>query len=355
MPIIFVGSTGDGAGHSLVTWALARRLMEKGLKVGFVKPFGSHPIRKQDLLTDHDAFLFKAILGLQESCDRICPYPVFEESWRHKTTQEILKELKSLTKELGKGKDVLLIMGSKQIFFDDAPFPLPEISIIPELGADVVLISRFREISKSIYSVLSLASLLKGRIKGIILNRAPSDRLEEINTRLVPSLIQKGVPLMAALPEEPFLSYRNLREIIDVLKGEILSGARNLKNPVGGMTVGSSDLTGPLKIFKRVYNKIILLEASLPGKTSEKISGPRPIGGIILTAGRNPAPQLLQAAVQASVPLIRIEEDTFDALERLDRTPPCLSPGDEAKVRHFTDMLDRDGALENLIKSLKLL
>ena len=355
MPFIFIGSTGDGAGHSLVTWAFGRRLMEKGLKVGFLKPFGSHPIHKQDLLTDHDAFLFKETFGLQESCDRICPYPVFEEAWRHKTTDEILEELKSLTNELGEGKDVLLIMGSKQIFFDDAPFPLPEISIIPKLDTDVILISRFREVSKSIYSILSLASLLKGNIKGIVLNRIPSDRLEEVKTRLVPSLIQKGVPLTAALPEDPFLSYRNLWEIIDVLRGEILRGEKNLENPVGGMTVGSADLTGPLKIFKRVYNKIILLKASLPGKALVDISGPRPVGGILLTGGRNPAPQLLQAASQAAVPLIRIKEDTFSALERLNRTPPYLSPGDEAKVRHFTDLLDRDGSLDNLIKSLKLI
>lgn len=355
MPFIFIGSTGDRAGHSLVTWALARRLMEKGVKVGFVKPFGSHAIQRQGLFYDHDALLFKEALDLQESCERMCPYPIFEESWQNETTGGILTALKSLTKELGEKKDVLLIMGSKQIFFDDAPLPLPEISIIPELRANVLLISRFRTISKSIYSILSITSLLKDSIKGIILNRVPPEKLEEIRSRLIPSLVQKGIPILAALPEDPFLSHRSIREIVEVLDGEILYGEGGMDNPISGMTVGSADLIGALKIFKRAYNKIVLLKAALPGEPPEDASGPRPVGGVLLTGGRNPAPQLLQAARHASIPLVRIKDDTFTALERLERTPPSLSIEDEAKVRHFSDLLDNDGALDNLIGPLNLL
>lgn len=355
MPFIFIGSTGDRAGHSLATWALARRLMGKGLKVGFVKPFGSHAIQRQGLFYDHDALLLKEALGLQESCERICPYAILEEPWRDEATDGILEELKSLTAECGKGKDVLLIMGSKQIFFDDAPLPLPEISIIPELRADVLLISRFRTISKSIYSILTITSLLKDSIKGIILNRVPPEKMEEVRSRLIPSLTRKGIPMLAALPEDPFLSHRSIREIVEVLDGEILCGEGGMDNPINGMTVGSADLIGALKIFKRAYNKIVLLKAALPGQDPEDPSGPRPVGGILLTGGRNPAPQLLQAARNACIPLARIEYDTFTALERLERTSSSLSIEDEAKVRRFSDLLDHEGALDNLIGPLNLL
>ena len=40
MQAIFVGSTGNQPGQTLATWALVVRLKEKGLKVGFLKPYG---------------------------------------------------------------------------------------------------------------------------------------------------------------------------------------------------------------------------------------------------------------------------------------------------------------------------
>ena len=355
MSFLFVGSTGDRAGHSLVTWALARELMAKGLKVGFLKPFGSHPIHSNGLWIDRDAYLFKEVLGLEETYEQICPFIFGDESWGQKAVEEILRDLKGITRKLGEGKDVLLIMGSRQIFFDDAPFPLPDVSIIPELKANVVLVNRLRTVSKSLYSILSLISLLRDSVKGIILNRVPPELVQEIRTRVIPSLSQKGVSVTAAISEDPFLSYRSIREIREVLKGEILCGEEYIENPVGGMTVGSGDLTGELRIFKRAYNKVVLLSASQPGEALTDPSRPRPVAGILLTGDRRPAPQLLQAAENASLPLIRTREDTFASLGLLEQTTPPLSPKDEPKVRHFSNLLNRDGAIDTLIASLDVL
>lgn len=354
MSFLFIGSTGDHAGHSLITWVLARRLLGKGLRVGFLKPFGTHPIQIEDHWTDRDAWLFKDILDLQEPFERICPCVVSEESWTHGPPDKLLKEIVTLAREMKKEKDVLLIMGSRRIFFDDAPFPLSEITLIPELAADVVLITRYQTVSKSMYSILSIASLLKDRVRGIILNRIPHEKLDRIQERIIPSLLQHGIPLTAALTEDTFLACRSIREILQILGGDLLCGEEKLEKPVGGLTVGSGDLKGELKIFKRAYNKIVLLEAS-PGHdatTGDAIS--RPVAGILLTGGRRPAPQLLQAAMNASIPLISVKGDTFASLERLEHTTPHLSPKDIDKVLHFTDLIDHDGALDNLIDSLNL-
>ena len=84
MSFLFTGTTGDHAGHSLITWAIARRLVEKGLSVGFMKPFGTHPVNMEGLWTDRDVFLFKEVLNLQEPFNRICPYLLSEETWGNK-------------------------------------------------------------------------------------------------------------------------------------------------------------------------------------------------------------------------------------------------------------------------------
>jgi BioD-like phosphotransacetylase family protein len=347
---LFIGSTGDRAGHSLLTWAIARRLLEKGLGVGYVKPFGTNPFYVEGSWTDHDAYLFRQVLKLKEPMERICPYLISDETWRQKGNDEIMEDFKSLAQELSECKDVLLIMGSKHIFFDDAACPIPDISLIPELKADLLLVHRYRKISRSIYSILSVSSLLRERIKGIIVNRVPSDEIHTVRKQLVLSLRGKGIPVTTALPEDPILSFRSLHEVSDILSGDLLFGAEKLGKPFGGISVGSGDLTGTLSVFKRAYNKIILLEPLAPDLRAS--ASPRPVAAILLTGGRNPAPQLLKAAKEADVPLMLVKQDTFEAMEVLEQSTSQLSPLDEIKVDHITEMMDQDGALERLFKSL---
>ena len=352
MTLLFTGTTGDHAGHRLFTWAIARRLMEKDLNVGFLKPFGTHPIKLEGCWTDRDAVLFKEVLGLQEPFDRICPYLLSEETRIKDRPEDVLKEIKALAGELSKGRDLVLIMGSEHIFLDDPSHNISDISLNTTLEADFILVDRYRDKAKTIYSILSASSLLKDRLKGIILNRVPRARLREIRDSIIPSLARKGIPAIIALPEDPFLSFRSLGEVRDILDGEFLCGGESMEEPVGGMTVGSSDLNGELLVFKRAYNKIVLLKPGTPEMGDGESRGLRPVAGILLTGDRNPAPQLLTAARKVNVPLISVKKDTFPALERLEESTPTLSIQDESKVRRFTEMMDRDGALEKLLRTI---
>lgn len=349
MPLIFVSSTGDHAGQTLFTWAVARRLMEKGFNVGFLKPFGTHPVQTEALSTDRDAVLFKEILNLEEPLNRLCPYPITDASRTQSSPAEMILELRALVQELSTGRDVLLIMGSGEIFFDVASHGIPETSLITALDADLLLLNRFRDVSTSVYSILSVCSLLGDRVKGIILNRVPPERFAAGAGQLVPRLAEKGIRIAVVLPEDPILSCRSLREVLEILDGEIIWGEEKLDNPVSGMTVGSADLEGELLILKRVYNKIVLLQ---PSTKTEEPPISRPIAGVILTGGRRPPSQVIEAVKRADIPLMIVERDTFATRELLEANPPSISPRDEAKIRRLTELMDRDDAFDRLLHSL---
>jgi BioD-like phosphotransacetylase family protein len=354
MSLLFIGSTGDRGGHSLLTWAIARRLTKMGLSVGFVKPFGTDPVFIDGRWTDHDAHLLKQSLRLREPLETLCPFLVSDETWRALRPEEIMAALKSLVGELSASKDLVIIMGSRHIFFDDAACPIPDISFIPELNADILLIHRYRKISRTVYSLLSVSSLVKNKMRGIILNRVPPEEFQQISSGLIPTLRQKGIPIVSARPEDPVLSFRSIREVKEVLESEILWGEEHLEKPVAAVTVGSADLLGELLVFKRAYNKIILLEASIDEINTEASPGPRPVAGILLTGGRQPPSQLVEAAARSRVPLLLVKEDTFTALQKLEQSTSHLSPDDEGKVRRVTALMERDGGFDRLVKSLGL-
>ncbi len=325
-----------------------------GLRVGFVKPFGTDPVFIDGRWVDHDAHLLKQSLQLKESLETLCPYLVSDETWRSRGNDEIMAGVKSLVTELSESKDLVIIMGSKHIFFDDAACPIPDISFIPELNADLLLIHRYRKISRTVYSLLSVSSLVGSKMRGIILNRIPPEEIEQINSGLVPTLRQKGIPILSALPEDPVLSFRSIQEVSEVLDGVILWGGGDLEKPVGAMTVGSADLPGELLVFKRAYNKIILLQASFDESKTETSPGPRPVAGILLTGGRQPPSQLVEVAKRNRLPLLLVKEDTFTALQKLEQSTSHLSPDDAAKVRQMTSLMEREGGFDRLLRSLGL-
>jgi hypothetical protein len=353
MALLFIGSTGDQAGQTLVTWVIVRRLLEKGYRLGFFKPFGTQPVNSNGFRSDHDALLFKTVLNLEAPLDRICPYLLTDESWRQKEPSHILKECKELSASLSKGKDVLIIMGSRHIFFDDASWPVPDMSLVTELMADFVLVNRFRKSSSSIYSILFAYSLLKDLMKGVIINRVVPEKMQEVRDRLIPSLINKGIQSGAAVAEDPVLSLWSLREIGDVLHGEVLWGEAHLDRPVGRMTVGSTALRGGSVLFKRVYNKIVFLDASSYGRGAELAPCPESIAGILLTSGIRPPPQIIEAAAAEKIPLLLAKDDTFAVRERLEQSPHRLSSKDEPKVLHFTELMDQDGSLDRLLQQIR--
>jgi len=355
MALLFIGSTGDSAGHTLLIWAVGRRLLEKGVDLAFVKPFGTIPFEVQGLSTDYDAYFFKEVFALDEPYELICPFLPQQNACAGMSPREIVEALKSLIQELSVKKDAVLVMGSSHIFFDDPDCPIPDVSLIPELGAQVLLVTRHRNVSKSIYSILSVSSLLRESMKGIILNRVSPEEISTLKDQVIPLLLGKGVPTLTALPEDSLLYFRSLREVCELLEAEILWGKDSLGIPVGGMTVGSADLTTDLLPFKRAYNKIILLQPGKARVEDQGVQTQRAIAGIILTRGRMPPSPLLQAARKVKVPLILIKGDTFAALERLEQSPPRLSPKDEDKIRHFTQLLDKDDALNQYLRQLGLL
>jgi BioD-like phosphotransacetylase family protein len=243
-------------------------------------------------------------------------------------------------------------MGARHIFFDDTAFPVHDINLSMSIMADFILIDRYMEIAKSIYTILSVRSLLKEKIKGIILNRVPREKLGEVRDRMGSYMQVEGTPLTAIIPEEPALTFRTLDQIRRILDGTFLCGEEKSYQTVEGMTTGASTLGGDLKLLKRVYNKIVLLSPQARISESVEAGGEIQIAAIILTGGQKPAVQILEAAKKAGIPVILVKEDTFGALERMERSPSKLSPDDRDKVDLFTGLFNREGMLDRLLESL---
>lgn len=352
MRSIFIGSTGGEPGQSLVTWALGLKLREQGIKVGFFKPYGMLADlggAAEGTLCDPDVLLMKEVLTLAEPAEILCPVMLTEallSEVQGAHADRLIEKVRNAFQEVSSGKEVVLIMGAKEIFFDGGPSGLPDSALVKLFDASVALVDRYQRDNLTLYSLLSLNSFLDGRVKSAIINHVPPDKMEHVKTRVIPFLKGKGVKSAVAVPEDSILSALTVLTIGGLIDGQVLCCPEFGGNLIETFTIGSKHLEGPLEIFKQVYNKIILVGLPRTGQERKAVSG------IILTGGKTPSETILRAAREQGIPLILSRVDTFQAMDILEKAKPTLGPKDEFKVRHFLDLIEQEIGTDQWVEAL---
>ena len=352
MRSIFIGSTGGEPGQTLTTWALATKLKEKGLRVGFIKPYSMLPDTgpsAEGILCDPDALLLKKVLGLSEREEALCPVMLTENLisevlGNHK--ERLIEKIKGAFQEISPGKDVVLIMGAKEIFFGGGLSGLSDSVLLKLFDASVLLVDRYLRDNMTLYSLLSLNSFLDGRVKSAIINHVSVEKMEHVKIKVIPFLKEKGLKSVAAVPEDPTLAALTVSAIAELVEGQILCCPERGGNLVETFTIGSKQLMGSLAIFKQVYNKIILVGLTQPGQME------KPLAGIALTGGKSPGEVVLKVAQERSIPLILTKTDTFQTMERLEKARPSLTLKDEFKVRKFLELIEQQAGTSEWVEAL---
>lgn len=352
MRSIFIGSTGGEPGQTLTTWALATRLKEKGLSVGFFKPYGLLPnlsTSGEGGLCDSDVLLLKKALGFSEPDELLCPVTLTENLLAEVAEgheERLTAKMKGAFDKISLGKDVVLIMGAKEIFLGGGFSGLSDSELVRLFDASVLLVDRYQRDNMTLYSLLSLNSFLEGRVKSALINHVAPDKMDHVQAKVLPFLREKGLKSVVAIPEDRILTAFTVATIAELIEGQILSCPEREGNWIATFTIGSKSLNGPLSIFKQVYNKIIMVGLRPEGE--KEIS----IGGIILTGGKPPGEVILRVARERSIPVILTRVDTFQTMEKLEKARPALGVKDEFKVHQFLKLIGHYGNADQWVEAL---
>jgi len=166
----------------------------------------------------------KDYFHLQEDLELLCPVVPGELPGDEVTGEEQLKKIEKSYQVAKKGKDAPVIMGSQQIFCEsDSPY-LPDGDLIHRFQAPVLLIDKFQGESMSMYSVLAIDSFLKERVKLVIINQIPPDRMEAAYRKLVQFFQRRGSPSVFLVPQDRILGAFTVRNIVDMVQGNVLTG-----------------------------------------------------------------------------------------------------------------------------------
>lgn len=325
-----------------------RELARRSGSVGFYKPLGYCTPGGDK---DPDIDLFTGIFNLTEADDILCPYIIEDQQEPHAEFEQdsFLAKVRQNYKLVSNNHDRLVVMGSSDIFVKPDFIGLPDARFIEMMDARVVLVDRFANISNTVYSALAVGSYLGERLKGLIINRVPPEMIETLKQKLAPLSKILGSGGLAIVPTDRVLAADPVSDYLELLEGQLLGDQDGTNLLVTGSTIGNDRLKGPLQLLKRIFNKVVLLGGTNRQLVDDDFE-PEPVA-VLITSGRLPPEVVVQKAVDAGIPLVSVNLDSFAILDRLEGTRIQISSGHEYKVDRLAtligDQLDLDQLLED--------
>lgn len=339
MITLYIVSTESFSGKTSLCYGVAARLQRDGLRVGYFKPLVFFGRVVQGRAISEDATFMRAALDLKEEDTRLAPVVLDELAIEHAAAgkpNDYAARMDRAFGEVSQGKDVIVAEGAASLTEGNL-INLPPERVAEHLDARVLTISKF---TNDLVTDRIIASQRQfgDRFLGAILNEVPRQRLDFVMQTIIPALAARHITVYATLPQERLLLSMTVKEIAEVLEGEIIGASEHGEELVENLMVGAMSMDSALSYFRRKPNKAVITGGDRSDiqlaalETSTRC--------LVLTGNLRPSPLILGRAEELGVPLIIAKQDTLTAVEIIQQYFGKIRLHQPRKVERFLDLLN---------------
>jgi BioD-like phosphotransacetylase family protein len=348
---IFIASNTGYSGRTFVSLGLAMKLIDEGYKVGYIKPVGKVPVKKNRGVYDADALFIKDTLGLGEALDVISPYVQTYESQTllfEGSLKDVKKQVLAAFKSL-RGKDFVIIGGASD-FFEGSLLGMNALSLLEDMKARLLMVEPWRG-EATADSLFGAAKLLGDRFGGGVINKVPVNTMDHVNETVRPFLEKKGVKVFGVFARDRELESATVRQLNEILHGTVVCCETGLDEYVENYLIGAMDVDSALNYFRRIPNKAVITGAYRSDiqlaamETSTKC--------IILTGGLPTNDVVIGKAQAKGIPIISVADDTFTTIDKIEISMGKTSIREKRKVERVKDLMATGFDLKRFLKSMK--
>lgn len=354
MKSLYITSVEKYSGKTALCLALGKIYQERGLKVGYLKPFSLHPYRIGDKIADEDAAFVIDILGINAKPWEMAPVVLTTEMLRDYLTAnesvDFMPQVLAAAKSLEDRKDFLLLEGGGSLregYVIDLPTP----DVARELGSAIIVVVKYTDDITLLDDVLVAKLRLPNSLTGVVINRVPKHALSFVNNLAVPFLEKKGVPVLGVLPDDDALAALSVGEIVDVLSAEVLTSCYDPEALVEALMVGAMTEDSALRRFRKQPNKAVITGGD---RTDIQLAAMETSTTcLILTGNLHPSNLIIKQAENMCVPILLVPNNTMETIEALDRVFGKTRLGQKEKLDKFMSFVKENLDLNRLDKALK--
>ncbi len=315
MKYLMVASTEACSGKSATILGLADRLHEKGIEIAYAQPVVTGTATNP-LSTDNDVQLMAEALSLPS--ERLgLPLLVLDaaKSIDRLTGVDRQDYAKLLYESVQLPGDLVILEGGANLH-EGSLFNLATAQVAMSLDAGVLLVNRYDPVS-SIDLLLSAQQQLGNRLLGCIINDIPRDRVESVQTTLVPYLEQVGIPVFGIVHRNGLLRSVTVKQLVQQLDAEILCRPDRLDLMVESLSIGAMNVNSALEYFRRGNNMAVVTGGDRADIQLAALETSTQC--LILTGHLAPQTFILSRAEDLEIPILSVDLDTLTTVEIIDR------------------------------------
>ncbi len=315
VPLYFI-SNQPFSGKSSMCVGTGKIFLEKGLKVGYMKPVGTLPTKVGGVTTDEDAQYIYNTFETEDRLEDICPIVITQQYNREglkddNFAKDFIGQIEKSYNNIQKGKDVVILEGAKSI--EDGYFlGISALKICERLKAKTVMV--FRYDTEMVDEILHSKDVLGKHFGGIIINWVPRSQVGYLEELVLPYLEKKGIDVYGYVISDKILSSVSVREMADLLGGQIICAEDKAEELVETFMVGAMGQEQALKFFRRKANKAVITGGDRADVQLAALETQTRC--LILTGNFQPSSVVLGRAEELGVPMILVNYDTLTAVER---------------------------------------
>ncbi len=359
---VFLAATGQNRGKTTVSLGLIAAVLQRGHRLGFLKPVGQRYLVVDGTRADEDAVLVRDVFGLTDALDDMSPVTLP----RHFTTDfvmgrvegDLAQEVTDAFRHVAAGKDLVIIEGTGHAGVG-AVVGLSNARAAAVLDAPVIIVSE-GGVGRPIDEIALNCALFAAhgvRVVGAIVNKVDVEARPELREVLERGLAQQGVDLLGCLPYSRLLANPSLELISTHLAGELLSGEPTPGRTIGEVAIGAMQAGHAMSVLRdRVLlitpgDREDLVLASLAANRAAADDTPKVIG-MVLTGGFRPSEAVLAELRRSGLYALLVDSDTYATARAVDEILVKTHPSDTEKIATIIDLvagsLDVDALLARL-------
>ncbi len=348
---IYVGATSAYAGKNLIAMGLGLQLQKDGYRVGYMKPIGALPVKKNGKAGDEDAFFVQELLGLKDDPRDVTPV-VVDQDFMVKAfsgrTEDFMPQIESSFARLSKDKDVMIVAGSGSMF-SGKYCNLDGVSLVKRLGLKAIVIDRFNKELKYDYLAV-MKDVLGDRLLGAVLNDIPPAFMSELATMLIPFFELQGIPILGTIPSDPLMGAIRVEDLCERLGGTLVSASNQKDRVVENFLIGTMQVENFMTHFKKSPRSAVIVGGDRSDVHLVALEGNCEC--LLLTGNLYPNDIIMTRAEVLGIPLIVVRDDTYTVARKMEAILSRCKLRDAAKIEHgaglISSLLDFDHIREQI-------
>ena len=345
-----VTATGEGAGKTAITLALARLAADRDGSVGYMKPKGTRLQSNVGKTLDQDPMLARETLGLDAAMPQMEPVvysPTFIEGAIRGTedTEALHERVREEFAELAADRDHMFVEGGGD-WATGGVVDLTDVDVAELLDARVVLVADYKR-AGDLDDVLAAADAFGDRLTGVVFNKVSDTAFDSLDQDGIPFLESRGITVFGALPHEKELAGVTVGDLADELGADLLTDAPT-DAFVERFLVGAMGGDEALRHFRRARDAVVITGGDRADVQTAALEASG-VKCLVLTGGHRPSGAVLGKAADAGKAVLAVNTDTVTALDRIEAIISGGRTRDARTVDRMTELLEGHADVDALI------